>query len=153
MGADFTWRLIQSVGLVTIIGSKVQQRQSGSNVFWSFAASLRWSRWIFYGRHNVWHAWWCSVPPVCRLRRWQFCGRDSDFPSTLQRVHAPDLLSVTTNGAESPYHGHLNADFNAPHPVTFTFLSRLCSVNMFAINLHYHRSLPPVWWDLYICGF
>ena len=34
-----------------------------------------------------------------------FVATDSDFPQTLW-AHAPDIMPVTTNGAES-YHGHI----------------------------------------------
>ena len=52
-----------------------------------------------------------------------FVAADSDFPPTLW-AHAPDVMPVTTNGAES-YHGHLNVEFNAPHPniCIFSFAS------------------------------
>jgi len=43
-----------------------------------------------------------------------FVAADTDFPPTLW-AHAPYVMPATTNGAES-YHGHLNAEFNAPHP-------------------------------------
>jgi len=33
-------------------------------------------------------------------------------------------MPVTTNGAES-YHGHLNAEFNAPHPNIYIFVEVL----------------------------
>ena len=35
-----------------------------------------------------------------------------------------DVMPVTTNGAES-YHGHLNAEFNAPHPNIYIFVEVL----------------------------
>jgi len=41
------------------------------------------------------------------------CRQFADY--VVDDVVAPDLMPVTTNGAES-CHGHLNADFNAPHP-------------------------------------
>jgi len=34
------------------------------------------------------------------------------------------IMHVTTNGAES-YHGHLNAEFNAPHPNVYVFVEVL----------------------------
>lgn len=52
-----------------------------------------------------------------------FVATDSDFPPTLW-AHAPDIMPVTTNGAES-YHGHLNAQFNAPHPNIYVFVEVL----------------------------
>ena len=39
-------------------------------------------------------------------------------------AHAPDLMPVTIDGAES-YHGHLNADFNAPRPNIYIFVEAL----------------------------
>ena len=52
-----------------------------------------------------------------------FVAADSEFPPTLW-AHAPDVMPVTTNGAES-YHGHLNAEFNAPHPNIYIFVEVL----------------------------
>jgi len=39
-------------------------------------------------------------------------------------MHAPDLMPVTTNGAES-CHRHLNADFNVPRPNIYIFVEAL----------------------------
>jgi len=48
---------------------------------------------------------------------------DSDFSPT-SWAHAPDIMPVTTNGAES-CHGHLNAEFNATHPNIYVFVEVL----------------------------
>ena len=61
-----------------------------------------------------------NMPDDARCRKFadyvvdNLVAADSDFSPTLW-AHAPDVMPVTTNGAES-YHGHLNAEFNAPHP-------------------------------------
>ena len=70
-----------------------------------------------------------DMPDDARCRKFadyvvdNFVAADSDFPPTLW-VHAPDVMSVTTNGAES-YHGRLNAEFNAPHPNIYIFVEVL----------------------------
>jgi len=67
-----------------------------------------------------------DMPDDARCRKFadymvdNFVAADSDFPPTLW-AHAPDVMPVTTNGAES-YHGHLNAEFNAPHPNIYIFV-------------------------------
>jgi len=69
-----------------------------------------------------------DMPDDARCRKFadyvvdNFVAADSDFPPTLW-VHAPDVMSVTTNGAES--YGHLNAAFNAPHPNIYIFVEVL----------------------------
>ena len=52
-----------------------------------------------------------------------YIDSDCDFPPSIW-AHAPDLQPVTTNGAES-YHGHLNSDFQAPHPNIYLFVEAL----------------------------
>jgi len=67
-----------------------------------------------------------DMPDDARCRKFadyvvdNFVAADSDFPPTLW-AHAPDVMHVTTNGAES-YHGQLNADFNAPHLNIYIFV-------------------------------
>ncbi len=46
-----------------------------------------------------------------------------DFPVSLW-AQSPDLNPATTNGAES-FHGHLNDDFNTPHPNIYIFVQSL----------------------------
>jgi len=70
-----------------------------------------------------------DMPDDARCRKFadyvvdNFVAADSDFPPTLW-THAPDVMPVTTNGAES-YHGRLNAEFNVPHPNIYIFLEVL----------------------------
>ena len=70
-----------------------------------------------------------DMPDDARCRKFvdyvvdNFVAADSDFSATLW-AHAPDVMPVTTNGAES-YHGHLNAEFNAPHPNIYIFVEVL----------------------------
>jgi len=93
---------------VTIIGSSVQQRPVAETFFGlsllpcdevaeSFVTCL-----MMPGAVSL---------PITLLT--YFVAADSDFLPTLW-AHATDVMPVTTNGAES-YHGHLNAEFNAPH--------------------------------------
>ena len=46
-----------------------------------------------------------------------------DFPPGVW-AQRPDLNPTTTNGAES-FHGHLNAEFLAPHPNIYVFVQAL----------------------------
>lgn len=48
---------------------------------------------------------------------------NSDFPVGLW-AQSPDLNPATTNGAES-FHGHMNDDFNTPHPNIYIFVESL----------------------------
>jgi len=48
---------------------------------------------------------------------------ECDFPPGVW-AQRPDLNSTTTDGAES-FHGHLNAEFLAPHPSIYVFVQVL----------------------------
>jgi len=66
-----------------------------------------------------------DMPDDARCRKFadnvvnNFVAADSDFSPTLW-AHAPDVMPVTTNGAES-YHGHLTLS-STRRILTFTYL-------------------------------
>lgn len=118
------WRRIQSLGL----GDEYRQRTSTT------------SRWLkrFFGlsllpcdevAESFAEDIMFDMPDDDRCRKFadyvvdNFVVEDSDFPPPLW-ANAPDVMPVTTNGAES-YHGHLNAEFNAPHPNIYVFVEVL----------------------------
>ena len=95
-------------------------------LFWTFSAALGWSAWFVYRRYrpNVWHAWWCPVPSVCRLRRWQLRCHRQWLPADVVGACAWYNACHYQWSRILPW-TYLNAEFNTPHSNIYVFVEVL----------------------------